>query len=152
MAYFLFICLVLQDFTAFLHLQHVSLSFKSIQISVSGVSFLQAGQFEFLLIVESTSMSEVGPESWEGILTGWFVPVFWWWSWILSLWRVVPCPVACFVLSEGLVWICLSAHVKSCTLVLLKDWLWNIWYRSFPAFGSGFFLGLRWRPLNDLVD
>ena len=43
------------------------------------------------------------------------------WSWILSLWRAVSCPVVCFGLSMGLVWFWVACLLM-CRAVFLFFW------------------------------
>lgn len=63
------------------------------------------------------------------------------WSWILSCWRVVQCPVVSFEVSRGFVWLW-RACLLMCSVVFLFCWRIGVRHLALVIAGSWMELGL----------
>ena len=92
--------LVLWAFILFLYLLGISLSLHLVYIVEFAVAFLYSGNL-WSSLYGGVSSLWVGlywwlvKVSWLGKL----VSVFWWWSWISSLWSAMKCPVMSYEMS-----------------------------------------------------
>ena len=104
-AYFLFICLAFFIFSILPHLPHISLLilFSSLYLKSSFLRLQGCCSSYFRLHWVGADQYLAKVSCWRGdwcLCSGR-------WSWILSLWRVIPCPVACF--GESVSSVCLWA-------------------------------------------
>ena len=83
----------------------------------------------------------------EGFLLGSFCLCSGEWSWILTFWRTVPCPIKCSGMSVGLAWLWVT-----CLLMGMVEFLfcWSVWHWSLLAFECVLVLVLRWRLWGEL--
>ena len=103
-----------------LHQLDVSLAFHFVYFTVFGVSFLQAGRLHFLLILESASpgwgWTNAMPCA-SFLVCGICACVLVDGARSCVLWRAVLCPVVCFGVSIGFVWLW-AACLLMCKVVL----------------------------------
>ena len=81
----------------------IPLSLHIVYIAVFGVAFLYSGSLRSSLYCGVSSLL-VGLDRWLVKISwlGKLVLVFWWVSWISSLWHAMKCPVMNYKMSMGL--------------------------------------------------
>ena len=87
--------------------------------------------------------------SWLGEL----VSVFWWQSWILSLWRAIPCSSSMFLVSLGLLWLWAACLLIGRTVfIFCSSWKFGVRHLTLELSSCwvDLVLVLRWRPLGEL--